>query len=47
MNLKEYTRFSESDKPENKGKKVITDDAFAICDFIEQLIKKIEHLRIG
>ena len=37
----------DKDKEENKNKTVITDDAYAICDFISQLIKKAEHLRIS
>jgi len=47
MSLKEeYARTS--DKPEDKeGKKVISDDSFAICDFIERLIDKLEHARIS
>jgi hypothetical protein len=32
---------------EETEKTIISDDAFAICDFIEQLIKKAEHLRIS
>jgi hypothetical protein len=34
------------EKPDEK-KVVISDDAFAVCDLIEQLIKKAEHLRIS
>jgi hypothetical protein len=47
MKLKEiYAR--DSDKEENKkDKKVIGDDAYAICDFIERLINKLEHARIS
>ena len=40
-----YTSVSEKSKPENKDKKVITDDAYALAEVIDQLIKKIEHLR--
>lgn len=47
MRLKEeYAKTS--DKPEDKENKTeISDDAFAICDFIEKLIDKIEHARIS
>ena len=31
---------------EEQEKILISDDAYAICDFIEQLNKAIEHLRI-
>jgi hypothetical protein len=46
MKLKEeYARVS--DKAEEKeNKKLIGDDAFAVCDFIERLINKIEHARV-
>lgn len=40
-----YTSESEKSKPENKDKKVITDDAYAIAEIINALINKIEHLR--
>ena len=40
-----YIPTSEKSKPENKDKKVLSDDAFAICEFIEHLINKIEHTR--
>lgn len=44
MRLKEeYSRVS--DKAEDQlGKKVISDDAFAICEYIEQLIDKLSQL---
>ena len=41
MDLKEYTTTNEKDKIENKSKKVISEDAFAIADLINQLIKKL------
>lgn len=41
-----YTTASEKDKPENKNKKVISDDAFAIADFLERLIKTIDHNKL-
>lgn len=45
MKLKEnYAKVT--DKEENKlNKTVISDDAYAICDFIETLIEKIENVR--
>lgn len=42
--MKKYTSISEKEKPENKEKIVISDDAFAICDYIEQLIMKLENI---
>jgi len=36
-----YCRDSEKTSPENKDKKIISDDAFAICEYLERLIKKI------
>ena len=43
----EYTNTTEKGKMENKKKKVISDDAFAIGDMIERLINKIEHSRLS
>jgi hypothetical protein len=42
-----YVSNSEKEKPENKSKKVLSDDAFAVCEFIEHLINKIEHARMS
>ena len=36
---------SKEEKDIEKAKMVISDDAFALCDFINVLIKKIEHTR--
>lgn len=46
MTLKDnYAKVSDIE--ENKEKKtVLSDDAFAVCDFIEQLIIKMEQVRI-
>lgn len=42
----EYANISA--KAEEKiGKKIISDDAFAVCDFIERLINKIEQSRVS
>ena len=42
----EYARCSEKEE-EKKDKKVISDDAYAICDFIERLIIKLEQARMS
>jgi len=42
---KRYTTLEEKDKGENKDKKVISNDAFAIGDMIQELINNIEHTR--
>ena len=39
--------ISKEVKDEEKTKVVLSDDAFAVCDFLDQLIKKAEHLRIS
>jgi hypothetical protein len=41
---KEYASIS-ADAKDKIGKKIISDDAFAVCDFIERLINKLEHAR--
>jgi DNA-binding transcriptional regulator YhcF (GntR family) len=38
---------SQEVKAEEEKKTIISNDAFAICDFIDQLINKAEHLRIS
>jgi len=45
--VQEDEEASIDDKIAEAEKTIISDDAFAICDFIEQLIKKAEHLRIS
>lgn len=46
MKLKEqYARESEKTKPENTNKISISDDAYAICEFLEYL--KAEFQKIG
>ena len=42
-----YTSLSEKDIIENKDKKIISDDAFAEGDVIQELINKIEKSRIS
>jgi hypothetical protein len=37
----------QEEKEKEMAKSIISDDAFAVCDFIERLIKKIEHTRIS
>ena len=46
MKLKEeYSKFS--DKEEDKlNKTILSNDAYAICDFIEQLIGQIKNAQI-
>lgn len=42
--LKErYTRMSEKDRAGNQQKKVISDDAFAVCEFIEEFTDEIRR----
>ena len=43
----EYTNTTEKGKMENKKKKIISDDAFAIGEMIDRLINKIEQARIS
>lgn len=48
MNLNsKYTTESEKTKPENKDKKVLTDDAFAVCEFLEELNNSIERVKLS
>ena len=41
-----YTSITDKDIIENKDKKIISDDAFAIGEIIQGLIKKIEQARL-
>ena len=41
-----YTSITDKDIIENKDKKIISDDAFALGDIIQQLINKIEQARL-
>jgi len=45
--IEKYCPDSEKTKPENENKKVLSDDGYAICEFIESLINKIEHTRVS
>lgn len=47
MMLKEEYCQTSAKAEEKVGKKVISEDAYAICDFVERLINKIEHARIS
>jgi len=48
MKLEEkYTNTTEKDKECNKDKIILSDDAYAVCDFIEILVNKIEHIRLS
>ena len=42
-----YCMDSEKADEKNKDKKVISDDAFALGDIIQNLINKIEHTRLS
>ena len=42
-----YCSESEKGEEKNKDKKVISDDAFALGDIIQNLINKINHTRIS
>ena len=45
MSLKEEYAKTSAEEKDKTGKDVISDDAFAICDFIERLINKLERIR--
>ena len=45
--LEKYARESEKGEEKNKNKKVISDDAFALGEFISELVNKIEHTRVS
>ena len=47
--MKGYTtkELKEKDPEKEKDKTEISNEAFAICDFLDQLIKKVEHLRLS
>ena len=48
MEFKEkYTNEKEKEKPEEKGKIVLSNDAFALGEVLEELRQKLEHLRIS
>lgn len=44
MRLGKYAKVSDSAE-NKKNKVVISDESFAICEMIEELIDKIEHAR--
>jgi len=47
MKLKEkYISKTENDKKPDIKKIILSDDAYAICEFIEMLIVKIEQTRL-
>ena len=41
-----YAPLTNKDILQNKDKKIISDDAFAVGDIIQALINKIEHARV-
>lgn len=42
--IEKYVSVSEKDKPENKDKKIISDDAFALGELLSELNKRLEWL---
>ena len=47
MKLKEEYAPTSAKEEEKVDKTVLSDDAFAVCDFIERLINKVEHARMS
>lgn len=48
MKLQEkYISSTENSKTPDATKTVLSDDAFAVCEFIEHLVNKIEHARLS
>ena len=48
MKLEEkYTIESLAALPENKDKVVLSNESYAICDFLERVVKQIEKWRIN
>jgi len=45
--LEKYCRESEKAEGKNKDKKIISDNTFAVVEFISELISKIEQTRIS
>lgn len=43
--MDKYTISTEAAKPENKDKIIISNDAYAVCEFINKLMDKLESLR--
>lgn len=47
MALKDkYTNTKDKDKEENKDKTTLSDDAYAIVEYVEHLVNKIEQARM-
>lgn len=42
-----YVNVLDKDKPENKDKIVLGNDAFAVCEFLEQLKEAVNIFRIN
>jgi hypothetical protein len=42
-----YCANSEKEKAENKNKKVLSDDAYAVCEFVEELTKSVRRIWNG
>jgi hypothetical protein len=47
MILKEEYATTSATLEEQKVKKIISNDAYAVCDFIERLLNKIESMRLS
>lgn len=45
--LEKYARESEKAEEKNKDKHIVSDDTFAVVEFISGLIDKIEHTRVS
>ena len=41
-----YAKSSDTEE-EKKNKTILSDDAYAICDFLDKLIDKMEHQRLS
>lgn len=41
-----YAKVSDKEDVK-KDKTILSDDAYAICDFIDRLINKVEHARLS
>lgn len=48
MKFKEkYCNTKDKNKPENQDKTILSDDAYSIAETVDNLINKIEHVRMG
>ena len=42
--MKKYTNITDKDKPENKDKIVLSNEAYALAEWLENLTNKIENV---